>query len=163
MRTSERQQGRNNTQTMTEIDHKYRTLRIIWLILLFSQLLFVGVVYSVKAEIFAAEGHEPLVTSDSPIVIGAALLAVMNLVVSFVISSKAIERGIAEKKPEFVQTALVIGCAFCEAVSIIGLLLAFVFEYSYFYLWLIAGFIGIFLHFPRRANLLDASSGRKLV
>lgn len=145
---------------MTEIDHKYRTLRIIWLILLFSQLLFIGVVYSVKAEMFAAEGHESLVTSDSPIVIGAAFLAVMNLVISFVISGKAIERGIAEQNPQYVQTALVIGCAFCEAVSIIGLLLAFVFEYPYFYLWLIAGFIGIFLHFPRRKNLLDATAGR---
>lgn len=147
---------------MTEIDHKYRTLRIIWLILLFSQLLFIGVVYSVKADVFAAEGHESLVATDSPIVIGAAFLAVMNLVISFVISRKAIERGIAEQKPEYVQTALVIGCAFCEAVSIIGLLLAFVFEYPYFYLWLIAGLVGIFFHFPRRQNLLDASAARKL-
>lgn len=142
---------------MTEIDQKYRTLAILWLILLFSQLLFVVVIYSAKGEIFSTDLSQPLLGENPPIIIGAAFLALTNFVISFIMRKKAIERGIAEQKPEYVQTALILGSAFCEAISIIGLILAFAFNYQYFYLWLIVGFLGIFLHFPRRKHLYDAS------
>jgi ATP synthase subunit C. len=142
---------------MADIDQKYRTLAILWLILLFSQLLFIVVIYSAKGEIFTADVSQPLLGDNPPIIIGAAFLAVTNFAISFIMRKKAIERGIVEQKPEYVQTALIIGSAFCEAISIIGLLLAFAFNYQYFYLWLIVGFIGIFLHFPRRKHLYDAS------
>lgn len=142
---------------MADIDQKYRTLAILWLILLFSQLLFIVVIYSAKGEIFTADVSQPLLGENPPIIIGAAFLALTNFAISFIMRKKAIERGIVEQKPEYVQTALIIGSAFCEAISIIGLLLAFAFNYQYFYLWLIVGFIGIFLHFPRRKHLYDAS------
>ena len=141
---------------MTDIDQKYRTLAILWLILLFSQLLFVVVIYSAKSELFTVQSGQPLLGEDPPIVIGAAFLALLTLR-----SLSAWERkgsnGSEEQKPEYVQTALIRGSAFCEAISIIGLILAIAFGYQYFYLWLIVGFIGIFLHFPRRKHLYDAS------
>ncbi|HRJ89820.1 MAG: hypothetical protein JNK51_12620 [Blastocatellia bacterium] len=142
---------------MTEIDQKYRTLAILWLILLFSQLLFVVVIYSSKAELFSDRSEQSSFGNESTVVFGAAFLAIANLAISFFFRRKAIEQGIAEQKPEYIQTALIIGCAFCEAISIIGLVLALVFEYQYFYLWLLVGFIGIFLHFPRRKNLVAAT------
>jgi hypothetical protein len=146
---------------MTDIDQKYRTLMILWLILLFSQLLFVGVIYSTAPELFAAGNDGTLLGDDPPIIIGAAMLALMNLVISFILRGKLVRQGITEQKPEYVQTALILGCAFCEAISLIGLVLALAFGYQYFYLWLIAGFIGIFLHFPRRQNLYDAAFNSK--
>lgn len=142
---------------MTEIDQKYRTLAILWLILLFSQLLFVVVIYSSKAELFSDRSEQSSFGNESTVVFGAAFLAIANLAISFFFRRKAIEQGIAEQKPEYIQTALIIGCAFCEAISIIGLVLALVFEYQYFYLWLVVGFIGIILHFPRRKNLVAAT------
>lgn len=142
---------------MTEIDQKYRTLAILWLILLFSQLLFVVVIYSSKAELFSDRREQSSFGNESTVVFGAAFLAIANLAISFFFRRKAIEQGIAEQKPEYIQTALIIGCAFCEAISIIGLVLALVFEYQYFYLWMVVGFIGIFLHFPRRKNLVAAT------
>lgn len=142
---------------MTEIDQKYRTLVTLWFILLFSQLLFVVVIFSVKGREVLLDPENSQLGDLSPIVIGAAILAVTNFAVSFIIRKNAIERGIAEKKPEYVQTALILGSVFCEAISIIGLILAFAFDYPYFYYWLIIGFIGIFLHFPRRKHLEEAS------
>lgn len=142
---------------MTDIDQKYRTLVILWLILLFTQLLFVVVIYSAKGELFNIDTSQPPLGENPPIVLGAAFLAFTNLVISFLMRKKAIEQGIAEQKPQYVQTALILGCAFCEAISIIGLVLALAFEYQYFFFWLILGFIGIFLHFPRRKHLYDAS------
>jgi F0F1-type ATP synthase membrane subunit c/vacuolar-type H+-ATPase subunit K len=142
---------------MADIDQKYRTLAVLWLILLFSQILFIVVIYSAKSELFTVQSGQPLLGESPPIVIGAAFLAITNFAISFIMRKKAIERGIVEQKPEYVQTALILGSAFCEAISIIGLVLAIAFGYQYFYLWLIVGFVGIFLHFPRRKHLYDAS------
>lgn len=147
---------------MTDIDQKYRTLVVLWLILLFSQMLFAVVIYSVRGQLFRPDLSQPFLGDTPAIVIGAAILAFTNLAISFVVRKLAIERGIAEQRPSYVQTALLLGCAFCEAVSIIGLVLALGFDYPYFFLWLIAGFAGIFLHFPRRKHLLDASAGTPL-
>ncbi len=144
----------------TEIDQKYRTLVTLWFILLFSQLLFVVVIFSVKGRELVLDADESQLGDLSPIVIGAAMLAVTNFAASFIIRKYAIERGIAEQKPEYVQTALILGSVFCEAISIIGLILAFAFNYRHFYYWLIIGFIGIFLHFPRRKHLEEASGNR---
>lgn len=142
---------------MADIDQKYRTLAVLWLILLFSQVLFIVVIYSAKSELFTVQSGQPLLGENPPIVIGAAFLALTNFAISFIMRKKAIERGIVEQKPQYVQTALILGAAFCEAISIIGLVLAIAFGYQYFYVWLIVGFVGIFLHFPRRKHLYDAS------
>ena len=142
---------------MNELDQKYRTMVILWAILLFSQLLFVVVIYSAKGSEFILDPEQSLLGDLSPIVIAAAMLAFTNLAISFVLRAKMIEQGIGEQKPQYVQTALIIGCAFCEVISIIGLVLALAFNYPYFYLWLILGFIGIFLHFPRFKHLEAAS------
>lgn len=130
---------------------------ILWAILLFSQLLFVVVIYSAKGGEIVLDPDQSLLGDLSPIVIGAAMLAFANLVISFVLRKKMIEQGIGEQKPQYIQTALILGCAICEVISIIGLVLALAFNYPYFYLWLILGFTGIFLHFPRYKHLEAAS------
>jgi len=43
------------------------------------------------------------------------------------------------------------------AVLALTLVLAIAFAYPYFYFWFAVGILGIFLHFPRRQHLLDAS------
>jgi F0F1-type ATP synthase membrane subunit c/vacuolar-type H+-ATPase subunit K len=146
---------------MTDADQKYRTLLILWIVLLFSQLLFAVVIYSVRGDLLASAPPQPFLGETPAIVIGAFVLAFSNLIISFVVRKLAIERGVAEQNPSYVQTALLLGCAFCEAVSIIGLVLALAFDYQHFYFFLIAGMAGIFLHFPRRRHLLAASLGSR--
>ncbi|QYO65422.1 hypothetical protein [Leptolyngbya sp. 7M] len=146
---------------MNELDQKYRTMVILWAILLFSQLLFVVVIYSAKGGEIVLDPGQSLLGDLSPIVIGAAMLAFANLVISFVLRKKIIEQGIGEQKPQYIQTALILGCAICEVISITGLVLALVFHYPYFYLWLTLGFIGIFLHFPRYRHLEAASMNQQ--
>lgn len=149
----------NNNYT-SELDHKYRTLAIVWLILLMSQMVFIGVAFSVKGGMVSGgEGSEP--TDTEPAIIAAfALLAVINFVLSFVMRRRAMQQAIAEKNVAHVQTGLVLGCALCESISIIGVVLAIAFAYPYFYLWIALGMLGIFLHFPRRKDLYDANAGK---
>lgn len=148
-----------NPQT-ADIDAKYRTMMILWFVLLLTQAMFIGMLFSVKRELFSIDTSQPAL-GEQPLIIAAfAVLAVINLVLSFVMRNRAIEQAIAERKPAYVQTGVILGCAFCESISLLGLLLAFVFSYPYFFVWFAVGIIGIFLHFPRRQHLLDAAFGR---
>lgn len=149
-----------NNNFTSEIDHKYRTLAIVWLILLMSQLVFIGVAFSAKGGMVSSnDGAEPA-TTEPAIVAAFALLAIVNFVLSFAMRRRAMEQAIEEKNIAHVQTGLVIGCALCESISIIGVLLAIAFAYPYFYLWIALGMFGIFLHFPRRKELHDAAAGK---
>ena len=54
------------------------------------------------------------------------------------------------------------GAAFDDAAVVedadqVGLALAFMFSYQYFFLWIALGMIGMLLHFPKRADLAAAS------
>ena len=141
----------------TDIDQLYRTLAIIWLVLLFSQFALFGVAWSIGRAAAAANIEHGFLSSMPLIIIGAAVLALTNLVISIVIRRRSIEQSVAEQNVKYVQTGLIIGCALCESISLIGMVLLLAFAYPYFYYWFALGIIGIFLHFPRRQNLIDAN------
>ena len=140
-----------------DIDQLYRTLAIIWLVLLFSQFALFGVAWSIGRAAAAANIEHGFLSSMPLIIIGAAVLALTNLVISIVIRRRSIEQSVAEQNVKYVQTGLIIGCALCESISLIGMVLLLAFAYPYFYYWFALGIIGIFLHFPRRQNLIDAN------
>ena len=86
-----------------------------------------------------------------------AALALVFVLLSFVLSRQHMRRAIQDQDAGCVQTGLVLGCALSEVPSLLGLVLAFVFDHAYFYLWIALGALGILLHFPRKGNL-DAAT-----
>jgi len=141
----------------TDIDQLYRTMLIIWLVLLFSQFALFGVSWSIGREAAAANLEHGFLSPTPLIIVGAVVLALTNLAISIVIHRRSIEQAIAEQNVRHIQTGLIIGCALCESISLIGMVLLFAFLYPYFYFWFALGILGIFFHFPRRQTLLDAS------
>lgn len=141
-----------------DIDQLFRTMTIIWLVLLMSQFALFGVAYSMIGPEAVANAAAGPFGTNPPVVIGAIVLAFTNLVVSFFIKRRCLEQSVTEQNVRLVQTGLVIGCALCESISLIGMVLIVVFAYPYFYFWFALGIIGIFLHFPRRQHLLDATA-----
>lgn len=139
------------------VEGQYRILAIIWFSLLVSQLLFLVVIYFTKPEIYRFDFLKPLLGDNQMIIVVFALLAISNLVLSFVLRKKYLNQAIAEQKTALVQTAMIIACVLCEAVSLFGVFLAFAFSYQYFFLWFALGILGTILHFPRRDNLTAAS------
>lgn len=139
------------------VEERYRMLRIIWLALLVSQLLLTVIIFFTKPEVFRFDFSKPLLGENAIIVGMFALLAISNLIMSFVLSRKYHNQAVAEQKTELVQTAMIIGCALCEAISLFGVALAFAFSYQYFFLWFALGILGTILHFPKRDNLIAAS------
>jgi len=139
------------------VEVQYRTLTIVWLALLFSQLLFLPVIFLAKPEVFRFDFSKPLLDENALLIGMLALMAISNLGLSFVFRRKYLNQAIAEQKTELVQTAMILGCALCEAISLFGVVLAFAFSYQYFFLWFALGIIGTIVHFPKRDNLIAAS------
>ena len=135
----------------------YKNLLIIWAALLFSQILFVGMIWFMKPELFRFDFSKPIL-GDNAIVVGLlAMLSVSDLAISFILRKKTLERSVAEQSIPLVQTAMIIGCALCEAISLFGVMLAFAFNYQYFFVFSILGAIGVLLHIPKRSDVHAAS------
>ncbi len=139
------------------VEEQFRTLAIVWGVLLLSQFMFVFVLSQAKPEVFKFDANAPVLGGNAAIVIVMALLALVNFALSHVIKRRCFEQAIVEKKPQLVQTGIIIGCAFCEAISIFGMVLAFLFAYPYFFVWFGLGILGILSHIPRRKDLYAAA------
>lgn len=143
---------------------QYQTLVVIWIALLMSQVIFLALVWFVDPELFAAGRADSLADlrdkffGDMPLVtLAFALVAVVFLLLSFVLSRQHMRRAIQDQDAGCVQTGLVLGCALAEIPSLLGMVLAFAFGYPYFYAWIALSIFGILLHFPRKGNL-DAAT-----
>lgn len=144
-------------QQKADIDQTYRTMVIIWMVLLLSQFALFGFAYSFYGEAAIKNLEYGFSGPNPPVVIGAIILAFSNLMISFFINRRSQTQAVTEQNVKLVQTGLIIGCALCESISIIGMVLVLVFAYPYFHFFFALGIAGIFLHFPRRQQLLDAS------
>lgn len=139
------------------VNAQYQTMAIIWAALLMSQFMFLVIIYVAKPEVFRFDFTKSLLGQNSILVIILALAGVSNFAASFLLKKKYLDQAVAEQKTALVQTALIIGCALCESISLFGLVLAFVEGYQYFFFWFGLSILGFILHFPRRENLIAAS------
>ena len=141
---------------------QYQTLVATWFALLLSQVLFFLLIWFIKPEIVSSRflsasslrevlGTQPLIT----IVFAAS--ALIFFLLSQAIARQHMRRAVRDRDATCIQTGLVIGCALSEISSILGLILALLFDYPYFYLWIALGTLGILMNFPRRSNL-DAAT-----
>lgn len=140
-----------------DVEQSYRTLAVIWFALLMSQVMFLVVILFAKPEVFTFDFAKPLFGENGLIVIVFAMLALANFALSFVMKRRAYEQAINHQRVALVQTGLILACAFCEAISLLGVVLAFAFAYQYFFLWFALGILGIILHFPSRKTIFAAS------
>ncbi len=146
-----------HTNQNQNVEQSYRTMGIIWFALLNSQLLLLVVLYFAKPKVFEFDFSKPLLDENALFIIIIGVAGIFNFIISLSLRKKFIDRAIAEQNVGLVQTAMIIGCALCEAISLFGLVLAFAQNYQYFFLWFALGILGIILHFPRRENLIAAS------
>jgi hypothetical protein len=134
-----------------------RTLIIIWFALLVSQILFLLLIYFIRPGLLAIDPSRPLMDRNAVAVALIAMASLTDLAISFAMRKKYLNQAAAEQNIGLVQNALIVGCAFCESVGLFGLLLAFAFNYPYFWLFSTLGIFGTILHFPRRSNIEAAT------
>jgi F0F1-type ATP synthase membrane subunit c/vacuolar-type H+-ATPase subunit K len=141
----------------SNIEHQYRITKIVWVVFLVSQVSLLLALFLGKPELFNFDFRQPPLGAEPIVPIILALMAFFNFGLSFFLKSQAVKRAVEEQKPKQIQTAAILGLAFCESISIMGLILAFVFNYQYFFLWFALGILGILLHYPSRDSLMAAS------
>jgi uncharacterized membrane protein len=132
-------------------------MTIIWAAMIFSQLMLLIVVYFAKPEVYRFDFSKPVLGDNAGLIVAFAAIAVVNLAVSFVMKKRSLQQAIEKQQIGLVQTGQILAYAFCEAVSLLGIVLAFAFSYQYFFVWAALGIVGIVLHFPRRDDLIAAS------
>ena len=143
------------------IEQLYKTNKILWSAFLISQSVFFMVLYTAKPDLFKFDFSKPLLGENLVVVAVFGMIAIINIFIGIFIRIQSVERAIEEQNPNVLQTGLILGLAFCESLGILGVVLAFAFDYQYFFLWNILGIIGMFFHFPRRQRYHDASFNKK--
>ena len=132
---------------------EYNTLVILWFAMLSSQVVFLALVYFIKPGLFSFDESRSVFTDMPLVTVAFAAIAIAFFILSFVLSRQHMRRAVQQGDTKCVQTGLVLGCALSEVSSILGLILAFLLDHPYFYLWIALGTLGILMHFPRKGNL----------
>ena len=135
---------------------QYQTLLIVWAALLFSQVLFLLPLFFAKPNLFRFDFPTGPLEPSGAMIIGFALAALTCVALSFAFKRRLFERAVAEQSAAQVQSGLIIALALCEASTLFGLVLAFAFDYPYFFVWFILGIGGTLLHFPKQNDILAA-------
>ena len=135
---------------------QYQNLVVIWAALLFSQVLFVVMLVFTKPNLFRFDFAAGPLEPSAAMVLGLGAAATVCVVLSFGFKRRLYERAVEAQDPAQVQSGLIIALALCEASSLFGLVLAFAFDYPYFFLWFALAIVGMLLHFPRQTDLLAA-------
>ncbi|HVF47708.1 MAG TPA: hypothetical protein VNA17_09100 [Pyrinomonadaceae bacterium] len=135
----------------------YQSILFVWFALLISQLMFLFVVFFIKPELFVFDLTRPLLGENAAVVLAFAALSAASVIASIVIRNRFLHQSVAEQNIAHVQTAMIAGCALAEVVSLLGLMLAFAFDYQYFFLFSIASIVATLLHFPRRSSVHAAA------
>lgn len=146
-----------NNENLTNPDAALQTMMVIWFALLVSQFMLVGVAYFVKPELLDLSNAELLPAESTLMVAAFAVLSMSMLSISLVLRKTFLARSVAEQNVQLVQTAMIAGVALSESVVLFGLLLALVANYKYFFLFGIAGVIGVLIHRPTKKAVLDAT------
>ena len=122
--------------------------KIIWMFVLASQFLLLLMTYFVIPDIMSGNG-----TGHHEVSYFLGGLAAIVLLVSFII--RVVLVSMAKKQRTFwlILLAAFLGISLCEAITLFGLMSAFVTRFPYFYIFFIVGIVGTVLHFPSRSML----------
>lgn len=141
----------------TNPEQVYTSMLVTWGALLMAQVMFLVIVFVTKPELAKFEFTQPILGGRAAVITAFFAVAVTALVVGMMLKKRFLERSVTEQKVGLVQTAMIVCCALGEVGSLLGLLLAFMYNYPYFYLFVAIGAIGIALSFPRRSDVHAAS------
>ena len=137
----------NNAQM--NIEQRMRTVRILWLALLFS----VGLYYLFTI----VAGRPENLEANNTVSLALLAVGVSTTLVSFLVKNKLINRAIEQRQVQQVQQGYVIAWAMCEVSALLGLMDFFLTSDRYFYVLFIIASLSELLHYPRREHFENAS------
>src|SRR5688572_10329488 len=111
-------------QQNPNVELQYRTMTIVWAALFFSQFLLLLILYFIKPELYSFDFRKPLLDEQNFVfIIAMAVVGISTFAASFILKSKLLKQAIESQSTVLVQTALIIACALCEAITLFGFVL----------------------------------------
>jgi|GEM_PF-1035358 len=138
------------------VTDRYRSLILIWSGLVVSQLMFVIVIYFVSPQLFTGNMLQADAGDSSPITIAALMVCLGTWITGSILKKRNYAAAAALNEPNRIQAGLIVGCAFAEVSSIIGIFFAMALDYQHFFIFNAIGVLGTLLHFPSR-SAIDAA------
>jgi len=139
----------NPQQIKEKVEVRYRTFLILWVMMLVSIALFLGLALGVKGA--NAVGNPTL----SLALVGTAFAMV---VVSFLIKQRIVRQAIAKRDVGSLRSGYIVGYALCESAALFGLLDHFVTGSNYNYFSFAIAALGMLLHFPKKDHVRAATA-----
>jgi hypothetical protein len=132
-----------------DIEPRIRTLRILWIALLFSLCGFflMTILQKPREEI----------TPNPTLSLILLLVGVSTTLTSFLIRSRLVDRAVEQRQAPLVHQAYVMGWAINEASALLGVADFFLTGHRHYYLLFIISGCGLLLQFPRREPVMNAA------
>jgi len=136
-------------QMQENIELRIRTIRILWLSLFLSVVIYYALTLFVKRP-SNIETNEILF----PVLVAIALPIIL---ISVLVKHKIITRAIDLQRVQLVQQGYIVALALAEVPALLGLLTYFATGNRYYPILFIIAVFGQLLHFPRREHVVNAS------
>ena len=131
-----------------KIEPRVRTLRTLWIGMLFSVLLYYGLTFFV--------GPLENSTPNSALSLIFVGVAISTTLISVPLKAKLLARSVEQQQVGLVQQAYIIAWALTEVAALLGLIDFFLTGDRYYYVLFLISAVGHLLHIPRRQHLSDA-------
>ena len=147
----------NDSNNSVNIGEAHKTMTIIWFAMLMSQFMFLVVIFFAKPEVYRFDSAKLFGGEGFILLPVLGILGIILFGMSFVFRRNYTNQGINTQNIGILQTGMILGCAFSEAITLFGVVIAFVTGSPLFLLWFALGILGIVLSFPKRDNLIAAT------
>jgi len=145
----ENMQPPNQQELQQQIELRMRTVRTLWIAMLFS----VGAYFVLTLFLHRPEDARPNGTLS-------LILAVMGfsaILISLPLKSRFLNRAVEQQQVSLVQQGYIVAWAVTEVAALMGLLDFFATNDRYYYIFFLIAGCGQLLHFPKREHIENAS------
>ena|ERR1041384_6449790 len=133
----------------TNVEQRVLTLRIIWMAL------FMSVVIYYVITLFVARPEN--VAPNPTLSIALICVAMLAILISVLIKNRLLDKAVEQRHLGMVQQAYVVTWAITEVAALLGLLDYFTTADRYHHALFIIAAMGLLFHFPRRESVVNAA------
>lgn len=144
---------------MQAIDARHRSLVIIWIALLISMMTYV---FLTRVAVTPYSGKlSPEIEGTNRVILWAcAAMGLLTFLLSFVFKQRYLKKSVEQHDVRLVSSGTILALAGCEATCLFGVTAYFVTHNPYAYLLFALAVAGMLLHFPRKAQIIEAAEVR---
>ena len=141
----------NQNDSQAKIELRMRTMRTLWIALLFS----IGGYYVLT--FFVQRSREISPNPNTTLSLALVCAGMLIALISFPIKSKLLTKAVEQQQGAMVQQAYTVAWALSEVAALFGLVDFFVTGNRYFFVLFIIALGSDLLHFPQREHVINAS------